>query len=697
VLGQYVDLGNPMAAHPLNDDRVLWFYGLPNPYTGGMYWQDLTGRGNHGLLVNGPTWRQTPVGTGLLFDGTNDQCDITNNANVSLSGANFTISGWFNPQFAVTGSTDRAFVHHWNAASTGTGFSLQLFTGKLTAVIGAAPAAIKVATGTTLFVQNTWYHCAATYDGTNLKVFVNGVQEASVAGMNAGDSGTVVRIAGRTDSSQWTACIAADVSLRARATSPSEIALDYLLSGLNYPPGGPLRYWSRKTWVLGGSAPTTNYTLTAAVGSFALSGQAASLRAARVVTASVGTFALAGQPATLRAARKVTAAAGRFSLNTSGEAVYTTPGTYLWTVPAGVTAITVEGIGPGGRGASVNDRVANGFGSAGGGAYARSTAVAVTPGETLEVSLVDPATAGIDEVSYVFLSRPTPLTFLLYAAGGGGPESGGGVGYGGATTDCTYNDIAYAGGNGVIGSASGSGGGGGAGLTGAGANASGATPGAGGSGNPGTGTGGGSPGWDGQSYGGGGGSPQTGYADPSYRPIGGGGWLRITWTGTATAGLRADRRVTAAVGSFTLAGQAAGLRAARTVTASVGTFAITGQDAALRAARTLTAAVGAFTLSGNAAGLSVGRTLVGGCGVFGVSGQDAGLRVARTLPAGAGAFVVTGYAAGLTVGTSTISALRRFHCNGRGEPSFLADGYRTGFRAPGRATPNRFQCNEAAR
>ena len=35
--------------------------------------------------------------------------------------------------------------------------------------------------GTTTLVNGTWYHAAATYDGTTFRLFLNGVQEASVA------------------------------------------------------------------------------------------------------------------------------------------------------------------------------------------------------------------------------------------------------------------------------------------------------------------------------------------------------------------------------------------------------------------------------------------------------------------------------------------------------------------------------------
>lgn len=64
--------------------------------------------------------------------------------------------------------------------------------------------------------------------------------------------------------------------------------------------------------------PSTGaYTLTAAVGAFAVAGQAAGLRAARLLGAAVGAFAVSGQAAGLRRALRLAAAAGGLVLTGS--------------------------------------------------------------------------------------------------------------------------------------------------------------------------------------------------------------------------------------------------------------------------------------------------------------------------------------------------------------------------------------------
>lgn len=80
------------------------------------------------------------------------------------------------------------------------------------------------------------------------------------------------------------------------------------------------------------------FTLTAGVGSFALAGQAAGLRAARTLGAGAGSFALTGQAAGLVGARRLAAAAGAVAV--SGQAAGVRRAAVL---SAGVGPVTVAG------------------------------------------------------------------------------------------------------------------------------------------------------------------------------------------------------------------------------------------------------------------------------------------------------------------------------------------------------------------
>lgn len=66
----------------------------PKSYPGsGTTWNDLSGNGNNGTLVNGPTFDSGNNGS-IVFDGVNDRVDITSFTSLSQ---NLTFSLWFNP------------------------------------------------------------------------------------------------------------------------------------------------------------------------------------------------------------------------------------------------------------------------------------------------------------------------------------------------------------------------------------------------------------------------------------------------------------------------------------------------------------------------------------------------------------------------------------------------------------------------
>jgi hypothetical protein len=176
---------------------------------------------------------------------------------------------------------------------------------------------------------------------------------------------------------------------------------------------------------------------------------------------------------------------------------FTTSGTF--TVPAGVTQVTIEcwGAGGGGGSRSTSGRAGGG----GGGAYASST-IAVTPGNLYNVVVGSGGNANTAGGNSTFNS-----TTVVAAGGSGGTLNSTAAGAGGAIANST-GAILYAGGNGAAGGSSYSGGGGGgAGSSGTGGSASGATGGAGtptNGGNGGAGVSGSQNGLPGSTYGGGG-------------------------------------------------------------------------------------------------------------------------------------------------------------------------------------------------
>lgn len=155
-----------------------------------------------------------------------------------------------------------------------------------------------------------------------------------------------------------------------------------------------------------------------------------------------------------------------------GSASYTTPGTYSWTVPAGVTSVCVVCVGAGAQGAG---SIICGSG----GALAYANSISVTPGGSVSVTVgsrvgvYDSSSVGNSSFSGhciagggVYASTDAPGGAVTAGTGGAGGNSGtysGGSGGNGAGGAGGYSGSGGRGGDSNVPGSSGSGGGGGGG------------------------------------------------------------------------------------------------------------------------------------------------------------------------------------------------------------------------------------------
>ncbi|HLO52977.1 MAG TPA: Ig-like domain-containing protein [Saprospiraceae bacterium] len=136
---------------------------------------------------------------------------------------------------------------------------------------------------------------------------------------------------------------------------------------------------------------------------------------------------------------------------------YSTAGTYTFTVPAGVTTITVDTWGGGGRGGSRTSG-SNAYGGGGGGAFSRHT-LSVTPGQTYTVTVGAGATstaAGGDS----WVSINTVGNAFVLAKGGLSVANNTVAGAAGGSAASGIGSIKFSGGNGANGVSPNAGGGG---------------------------------------------------------------------------------------------------------------------------------------------------------------------------------------------------------------------------------------------
>lgn len=115
-----------------------------------------------------------------------------------------------------------------------------------------------------------------------------------------------------------------------------------------------------------------------------------------------------------------------------------------------------------------------------------------------------------------------------------------------------------------------------------------------------------------------------------------------------------DFQVTASGTTYTITGQAAILTRRRIMSAAQGFYNLAGQPTALRATHAaLPAASGTYQVFGQVAGVSVGHKIPAASGTYGFIGQAATLLRVRRLLAAQGTYATTGNAANLVTNTQT--------------------------------------------
>jgi hypothetical protein len=92
----------------------------------------------------------------------------------------------------------------------------------------STPNAMGSVTGTAAPALNTWTHLAATYDGTTIRLYVNGVQNATAAqtGSLTASPGGALRLGGNSLWSEWFAGQLDDVRIYDTVLTSAQIQAD---------------------------------------------------------------------------------------------------------------------------------------------------------------------------------------------------------------------------------------------------------------------------------------------------------------------------------------------------------------------------------------------------------------------------------------------------------------------------------------
>jgi chitodextrinase len=151
---------------------------------GGNTVADLSGNGNTGT-ISGATWGTGKYGGALSFNGTNARVSVPTSASLNLT-SGMTLMAWIEPTASQSGwrtiiqrETDSYVLN----ASNSTG-PLRPSGG------GTFGGAFQWVSGPSANPVNAWTHVALTYDGSILRLYVNGTQVATTAAAGAIQSST---------------------------------------------------------------------------------------------------------------------------------------------------------------------------------------------------------------------------------------------------------------------------------------------------------------------------------------------------------------------------------------------------------------------------------------------------------------------------------------------------------------------------
>src|SRR5262245_12200650 len=182
---------------------------------------DSTGNSNTGTLASA-TWAPAgKFGKAVSFNGTSSRVNVADSAVLDLT-VGLTLEAWVNP----------ASLTDWHSVimkETATGLAYALYAHD-----GARPAAyIHVGstdidvTGATSLPLNTWSHLAATYDGSNFRLYVNGSQVGTRAVTGAiATSASPLRIGGNQPWGESFQGAIDEVRIYGRALTVAEIQAD---------------------------------------------------------------------------------------------------------------------------------------------------------------------------------------------------------------------------------------------------------------------------------------------------------------------------------------------------------------------------------------------------------------------------------------------------------------------------------------
>jgi Sialidase, N-terminal domain. len=154
---------------------VSWWQGESNAV-------DLVG-GNSGVLLNGATFGPGKYGQAFSFDGTGAHVRVADNDSLHLTNG-LTLTAWVNPtglgySYQIISKWDVVFDYQKSYATWLDGSGRLIFSVCANGDEKVGPHADLVSVRSV--TPNQWTHVAATYDGSKMRVYLNGQLDSQTA------------------------------------------------------------------------------------------------------------------------------------------------------------------------------------------------------------------------------------------------------------------------------------------------------------------------------------------------------------------------------------------------------------------------------------------------------------------------------------------------------------------------------------
>ena len=154
--------------------------GLVGWWPGQLTAQDIVGT-NNGTLVGGATYGAGEVSSGFLFNGVSSVVRVANTPSLRFTNA-MTAECWINPS---SQGTFQGIITEWGISSgveqRSFGLALASDGRAYFALSPDGSATFALATGNSVLPLGLWSHVAGSFDGSTIRIYVNGVLEGQTA------------------------------------------------------------------------------------------------------------------------------------------------------------------------------------------------------------------------------------------------------------------------------------------------------------------------------------------------------------------------------------------------------------------------------------------------------------------------------------------------------------------------------------